>query len=176
MVPGVIGCLTGRFQLAWLHVVYLLIGNPPLPVLWGRKLQCSLLHLNKYIKKRRKNWGFHSNWHLSNGGDELEGIRLENDIFPHWSRVHTQLQRVLSYRHLLVSTRALLSDHRLLPAFSSDISGSGFNEYLHPHPASLLPFHTRLVFTSATKCHDAVFAWNSEERRYDGSMQYWEIS
>lgn len=54
-------------------------------VLWGRKLQCSLLHLNKYIKKEREEeLGFHSNWHLSNGGDELEGIRLENDIFASW--------------------------------------------------------------------------------------------
>lgn len=83
MAPDVIGCLTGRFQLAWLHVLYLLIGNPPL--LWGRKLQCSLLHLNKYIKnEREEELGFHSNWHLSNSGDELEGIRLENDIFASW--------------------------------------------------------------------------------------------
>lgn len=55
MAPDVIGRLTGRFQLAWLHVLYLLIGNPPL--LWGRKLQCSLLHLNKNMyKKEKKNW------------------------------------------------------------------------------------------------------------------------
>ncbi len=135
-------------------------------VLWGRKLQCSLLHLNKYIKKEREEeLGFHSNWHLSNGGDELEGIRLENDIFASWrvridpvSYPITARAVVQAFAIQHKSASQTTTGCRTSPQTSQEVDLMN----TCPHPASLPPFHTLLVFTSATKRSDTAFAWNSE--------------
>ncbi len=131
-------------------------------VLWGRKLQCSLLHLNKYIKKEsEEELGFHSNWHLSNGGDELEGIRLENDIFASWrvridpvSYPITARAVVQAFAIQHKSASQTTTGCRTSPQTSQEV------DLMNTCPPPR--FFTTFPYTSRVYRSDAAFAWNSE--------------